>query len=51
MGFNLESMIAELEAILNADQKAAKTLREARKCLADWKQYAYDCGKLDGKPE
>jgi thymidylate synthase len=49
MGFNLESMIAELEAILHADQKAAKTVKQAQKCLSEWKQYAYDCGKLNGK--
>ena len=51
MGFNLESMIRELHEILSADQKAAKTVKQAQKCLADWKQYAYDCGLLGVKPE
>lgn len=46
MGFNLATMIKELEEILAKDQKAAKTAKEVAKALAWWKKYAKECGQI-----
>lgn len=47
MGFSLDSMIRELEAILEEDQKAAKKVKELARVLAFWKEYAKQCGQLE----
>jgi hypothetical protein len=50
MGFSLECFFADLEAILAKDQKAAKTIKELARGIADAKAYAIECGQMKERP-
>ena len=47
MGFSLEQMIADLEAIIASEMKPTVILRELTERLAWWKKYAKECGQLE----
>jgi len=47
MGFSLELFFEELNEILNKDQKAAKTVKQIKRLVAEKEQYAKECGQLN----
>ncbi len=46
MGFSLELFFEELNEILAKDQKAAKTVKQIKRLVAEREQYAKECGSL-----
>ena len=47
MGFSLDLFFEQLNEILEKDQKAAKTLKQIKKLVAEKEQYAKDCGYIN----
>jgi hypothetical protein len=46
MGFKLEAMVEALELALSEPETDAAKLREVRKALEWWTNYAKQCGQL-----
>ena len=46
MGFSLESFFNQLIALLEAEQKPQKTIKQLKQIVAENKQYAKECGQL-----
>jgi len=46
MGFSLDLFFNELNEILAKDQKAAKTLKQLKRLVAESEEYAKECGHI-----
>jgi len=47
MGFSLELFFQELNAILQKNQKPARSLAELRLAIFEAEKYARECGQID----
>ena len=47
MGFSLKHFFEELQELIAADMKPKKKLSAIQRLVAEAKQYADDCGKLE----
>ena len=46
MGFSLEMFFQDLKIALNQDKKAAKSLKDIKRIVAEAEQYAKECGHI-----
>jgi len=46
MGFSLEVFFQDLKIALNQDKKAAKSLKDIKRIVAQAEQYAKECGQI-----